>query len=362
MLANLAMLEGESACGFEGPEKRLEVNFKMNDNYPLGLRSIKKDQWQEMCNLARCTIISHSKNDSFDAFVLSESSLFVYPFKVMIKTCGTTTLLECIPKLLEFAEGLELELETVIFSRKNFLFPQAQRAPHSDWKVEVEYLNSWFDGTAYILGPLTQEHWYLYVADYTDENGSLTHQNETTLEIMMHNLNADCAAKFYKKEGQAVNEKFPGVVELIPDQETDEFNFNPCGYSMNGLHLDNYMTIHVTPELHCSYASVETNILLPSYSKFISQSLALFKPGTITLAFTKKKSINATSRNPFDLEISGYLLKHKTFMEVDGNSEVTLCNYESVEFSTSKAKNAVRRQVKTSSAAANSVRAEAPSV
>jgi S-adenosylmethionine decarboxylase len=108
-----------------------------------------------MLNYAKCTIISNTSNKYFDSFVLSESSLFVYPYKIMLKTCGTTTLLKCIPKLMEFATSLDLSVEFVMFSRKNFLFPCAQAFPHSDWNAEVEYLNKIFDGTAYLLGPLT---------------------------------------------------------------------------------------------------------------------------------------------------------------------------------------------------------------
>lgn len=70
-----------------------------------------------MLDLAKCTIISQLKNDYCDSYVLSESSLFVFPFKIMLKTCGTTALLNCIPKILEIAENLNLEIELVIFSR-----------------------------------------------------------------------------------------------------------------------------------------------------------------------------------------------------------------------------------------------------
>ncbi len=105
--------------GFEGPEKRLEVIFKPTTHRSpaQGLRLINKEQWQEMLTLAKCTILNHTKNECFDAFVLSESSLFVYPTKIMIKTCGTTTLLNCISKLMEFASNFELEVETLIYSR-----------------------------------------------------------------------------------------------------------------------------------------------------------------------------------------------------------------------------------------------------
>jgi len=154
--------------GFEGPEKRLEIDFKASSESLLGLRAITAPQWQEMLNYAKCTIISHSSNEYFDAYVLSESSLFVYPFKIMIKTCGTTTLLHCVPKLLEFAFECGLQVEFVMFSRKNYLFPQKQHSTHQVWEQEVKYLNTLFDGTAYILGPSASHHWFLYLADYSD--------------------------------------------------------------------------------------------------------------------------------------------------------------------------------------------------
>lgn len=320
------------STGFEGPEKRLEIDFKHNPNAINGLRDIPQATWQEMLDYAKCTIISHTQNEYFDAFVLSESSLFVYPTKIMVKTCGTTTLLSVIPKLLEIANACELSVEFVMFSRKNYLFPNKQLGIHNRWDDEVTYLNTIFDGNAYVVGPTSSDHWYLYLADYSETTRVVT--PEKTLEIMMHKLDPVVASQFYRKEETGDKDKFPGVAELIEGCETDEFNFSPCGYSMNGLFNQAYSTIHVTPEAICSYASFETNLSLPSYNKLIAHVLDLFKPGTFTITFFTEKATAAVATTPFAFEIEGYVLKHKTFSELEGNCDILMANFESVDYAT----------------------------
>lgn len=315
--------------GFEGPEKRLEVDFKYNSNSLNGLREISEEKWQELLNFAKCTIISRAKNEYFDSYVLSESSLFVYPFKMMVKTCGTTTLLHTIPKLLEYANQLGLEVEFVMFSRKNYMFPGKQANPHNHWDEEVSYLNTYFDGSSYIIGNMSTDHWYLYLANYSDNNRVIV--PEKTIEIMMHKLDATTSAQFYRKENMGDKDKFPGVADLLPNAETDEFNFTPCGYSMNGLSRQSYYTIHVTPEPHCSYASFETNHPATDYNDLIKNVLTMFKPHTFSVSFFTEKANAVASAIPFDVELEGYVVKFKTVTELEGNCDVVMVSYESNE-------------------------------
>jgi len=313
--------------GFEGPEKRLEIDFKPNARCPKGLRSLSRDQINELLELAKCTIVSSKRNQYFDSYVLSESSLFIYPNKLMIKTCGTTTLLKCIPKLLEYTIAMELGVELVRYSRKNFLFPHKQAYPHLRWSDEVDYLNTIFDGNAYVLGPLTESHWYLYLADYSERRNH-SKQPEITLEVMMHDLEPQAAKRFYRREGIQDNTKFVGIADLLPGSETDEFNFTPCGYSMNGLWERAYYTIHVTPEPHCSYASFETNVTLSSYTMLLASVCQIFKPGSLTVTLFNETGLpDHHLQQEFDLNIVGYNMKHKTFSELD-NSDVHLCTYK----------------------------------
>ena len=75
---------------------------------------------------ATCCIVSRTSNAHFDAYVLSESSLFVYADRLVLKTCGTTRLLDAVPALLGLAGGLSLEARRCKYSRASFLFPEHQ--------------------------------------------------------------------------------------------------------------------------------------------------------------------------------------------------------------------------------------------
>jgi S-adenosylmethionine decarboxylase len=70
-----------------------------------------------------------------------------------------------------------------------------------------------------------------------------------------------------------------GIADLIPDAIFDDFLFDPCGYSVNGVRGKHYFTIHVTPQEPCSFASFETNILLDDYNELVKKVVNVFKPG-----------------------------------------------------------------------------------
>jgi len=107
---------------FEGPEKTLEVVFHTHAGAEDGLRTLTRVQVDELCRLAKCTILSKMSNSYMDAYVLSESSLFIYKHRFIMKTCGTTTLLRCLNTLLDYADELGMELEWVGYSRTIFCF------------------------------------------------------------------------------------------------------------------------------------------------------------------------------------------------------------------------------------------------
>ncbi|KAF8928591.1 adenosylmethionine decarboxylase [Dissophora ornata] len=181
---------------FEGPEKLLEIWFgpapyllqgvrtiptelqpaasddSLGESDRYGLRIVPKPVWDEMLAIVKCQVLNSIQNDCMDAFLLSESSFFVYPHKLILKTCGTTTLLMALPKILEIAQkycGLE-KVWRVFYSRKTFMFPERQLHVHRDWKDEVAFLDRHFDhGAAYTVGKVNGDHWCLYLTAPQDD-------------------------------------------------------------------------------------------------------------------------------------------------------------------------------------------------
>ena len=95
-----------------------------------GLRTLSRPQLDAMLQMAACEIVSVRSGAVFDAYVLSESSLFVFADRLVLKTCGTTRLLDAVPMIIELAEGLNLTPARVKYSRASFLFPEKQPEPH----------------------------------------------------------------------------------------------------------------------------------------------------------------------------------------------------------------------------------------
>ncbi|CAH1108250.1 unnamed protein product [Psylliodes chrysocephalus] len=286
---------------FEGVEKLLEIWFTTSDgnHKSADLRRIPRAKLESLMKIVRCEIISFVKNEQIDAYVLSESSMFVSKRRFILKTCGTTTPLLCLEPLLLMAEQYAgfTEVEDLYYSRKNFKRPDLQVMPHQHFDQEVALLDTLFpDGAAYCLGAVNRDCWYLYTFNPLPHRlPTLPNPDEPdqTLEIMMTDLDPEIMSIFTKEECLNATEatKKAGIDKIIPNMIIDDFLFDPCGYSMNGVtknicsDLEDgcYMTIHITPEPDFSYVSFETNIPSSSYKEIITNVLETFNPGKFTV-------------------------------------------------------------------------------
>jgi len=251
---------------FEGVEKKLEIKYIIPAESPLGgLREIDAQDWSYLLNSFGCQILNSIKNDHFDAYLLSESSLFVYRDKVVLKTCGTTRLLSCLPLLDQYArnafEGESL-VKYALFTRRNYKFPEKQPTPHSCWDEEKATLKQFFkDGKEFVIGDTNDNHFYVFMQDNRPENEEI--EEYSTIEVAMHELHGCSMSHFYKNQNfisEDITLKNSGITGIIPEgTDIDALMFNPFGFSLNGILKEAYYTMHITPQPECSYVSYETN-------------------------------------------------------------------------------------------------------
>ncbi|GMI74048.1 S-adenosylmethionine decarboxylase [Hibiscus trionum] len=322
-----------SAIGFEGYEKRLEVSFfdpgLSVDPRAMGLRALSKVQLDEFLKPAECTIVSSLSNDHVDSYVLSESSLFVYPYKIIIKTCGTTKLLSAIPAILKLANSLLLSVQSVRYTRGSFIFPEAQPFPHRNFSEEVAVLDHYFPKLrphrkAYIMGGSDKtKKWHVYSASAQMSS----HSNPVyTLEMCMTGLDRKKASVFYKTHASsaALMTENSGIRKILPQSRICDFEFDPCGYSMNSIEKDAISTIHITPEDGFSYASFEASgydfETLNSH-QLIERVLACFKPSEFSVSVHVNVNGDDLGRR-IPCSVDGYCCEKRSFEQLGNGGSV----------------------------------------
>ncbi len=240
---------------FEGSEKKVEL---VMSNDSVSLRHLGKDFWANIVAQCDAEILSSISNEKCDAYLLSESSLFVWDHHFLMLTCGTTTLVNSLNAFLDYVEssnkGQLDQIQSIIFQRKNEYQSHLQK---TSFEQDIIKLEQRLSGVAFQLGNLDSHHNYIYHLDkpYTPA------QTDKTFELLMYHIDGE-AADYLRTERQcAIKIKhLLNLEELLPDFEINDYVFEPFGYSMNAIKDDKYATMHITPQENSSYVSFETNL------------------------------------------------------------------------------------------------------
>lgn len=265
---------------FEGSEKKVEL--VVSEDVP-SLRSMGREFWAGIVEKAEAKILSSISSEACDAYLLSESSLFVWDSYFTMITCGRTTLINAVGA---FADHVGRDkIQSLIFERKNEYFPRHQK---TDFYEDARQLNAHFPGKAFRFGQADDHHLFIYHLgkDYAPSS------DDCTLEILMYDLQG-AGKEVFACENQTVasiREK-AGVHCLFEGFEVDDFAFDPCGYSLNALNGKDYYTIHVTPEEQGSYVSFETNYNLSgSIESTLNRVLEVFQPNAFDVIVFRPKN------------------------------------------------------------------------
>ncbi|MBI4678198.1 MAG: adenosylmethionine decarboxylase [Elusimicrobia bacterium] len=274
---------------FEGPEKKVEI--ALAPGCP-SLRARGRPYWEKVVGKARAKILSRMSNERMDAYLLSESSLFVTDGWLTMITCGRTDLVTAI---LRMCDGLGVEnLQYLIYERKNALFQEYQPTNFFD---DVKRLSKRMDGRALRFGDGDDHHVFLFHLErpYRPEPDDLT------LEILMHGIDDQAGRTFVAgplHRKRYIKEE-SGVWSLLPGFQVDDHLFEPMGYSLNAIRDSRYYTIHVTPQKIGSYVSFETNQVGQDVNKLVARVLGIFKPRSCDVVLFQPQGCRRDVRVPY---------------------------------------------------------------
>ena len=254
---------------FEGTEKKLEV--VVTPDFP-PLRSLGDGAWRDIVESAGAEVLSTLRSERCDAYLLSESSLFVFDDWFVLITCGRTTLVDAVPQILRsIPEG---SIAFLVYERKSEHFPEHQSTTFGD---DVSRLQAILPGRALCFG---DEHGR-YVQMFHTTRPYTPETNDPTLEVLMHVIDEDVAKHFtsgHVPNGASVAAS-SGIGAILPGFTTSEHVFDPAGYSLNAVKGEEYYAFHVTPEANGSYVSFETNYdFRGALGGLVGSIVGLFRP------------------------------------------------------------------------------------
>ncbi|MBE8222142.1 MAG: hypothetical protein HAW60_05375 [Bdellovibrionales bacterium] len=286
---------------FEGTEKKVEIIFSKEVN-------IKKDfktLWKSVLQTSDIKILSQISNQNIEAYLLSESSLFVWDHKILMITCGQSKLISSIEYILQKINKKNIEF--LVYERKNEYLPLEQK---TSFKQDVQSLNKYSSGKAFLLGELDEHHMLMYHLD----KDYVSDSNDQTTQILISGLGLESRNFFTSCKNKKDIKNLLNLHSFFPDYLIDDYIFSPSGYSINAIKDNFYYTIHITPQEPVSYVSFETNNIFIDDNKVITHLLNIFKPRTLDCIYyipknKSKKIINLTnqsyvSRNTFTKNIN----------------------------------------------------------
>ncbi len=235
---------------FEGAEKRVEIVI---DDHGIGFRDRETLFWQNILAKAGASILSKTANEYCDAYVLSESSLFVWQDKFILITCGNTSLIEAIIAIFDVVGAGRVK--GFSYQRTRELYPHLQPSHFED---DIQRLDAYIEGKAYRLGDLDGHFHYLYCYGLLTNGAGI---NPDFNGLQLYHIQGSLA-EYLRGDKQDKEQiiQLLALTELLPDFQFDDHLFTPCGYSLNGIWQSQYITLHITPQKPNCYISIETNI------------------------------------------------------------------------------------------------------
>ncbi|TVP15993.1 adenosylmethionine decarboxylase [Shewanella sp. KCT] len=278
---------------FEGAEKRLSLTLAAGCP---SLRALGDAYWRRALAKSDTEILSKLNSEQCDAYLLSESSLFVWHDSLVLITCGNTRLIETVLSLVE-SLGCD-QIASLSYQRKSEILPALQT---SRFEEDIARLGTMLSGAAYRIGHLDGHHHQIFFSG-----------NKVRLKsaqtVQMYHIRGELA-DYLLRDGQTI----AGIASrlnlsrLLSGFDIDAHLFSPLGYSLNALRGEDYFTLHITPQEASSYVSLETNLSLSAgLNGIVGELLNRLNPVSWDLAGYEAEAL-AYCDEQYSLEARGEL-------------------------------------------------------
>ncbi|MFC1885919.1 hypothetical protein ACFLZM_02545 [Thermodesulfobacteriota bacterium] len=303
---------------FDGPEKKLDI-FLFSPAEEL--LAVSDEKWRRVVKASGSRIVSKISSHGLNAFILSESSLFIWPDRIMMMTCGQTTLANALPGILAIVG--KQNVMRVLYERKTFFSSAFSHVPFENETAPIKNL---FPGQINRCGPAGDDHLHLFISSHAQK----TTRPEAALQLFMHELKPSLVKIFSSangKNGELVANRL-GLSTLYPFHITDSYLFSPCGFSMNGILNGHYSAIHVTPQTKGSYASFETDMIENDFTEKVKQLVSIFRPGKLSLVLkTGPNDYCHGLHSEVKIDLKGCRLTENVLHRLNCGSVVSFLNY-----------------------------------
>lgn len=275
---------------FENAEKKIEITFKQGSK---SLKILPKAFWDTLAAKAKVRILSSVNSPLCDSYLLSESSLFVFPQKLLLITSGQGSLLGMVEHVLSHFKLEEVDA---------FFYEVKGESYQNDFLKEAFALSQLIPGTLMNLGDRDSDQVSLF---YLDRPSAHIKNSEATFEILIHELDPIFQEVFALDKASARKwlSEGSGFKSFFESFDVQDFSFQPFGYSLNAIKGDKYFTFHVSPHERGSFASLETNFVEIGAEKLLEASYSLFKPRSLQLvSYSPHKNIEFSAPQLFILK------------------------------------------------------------
>jgi len=298
---------------FEGSEKKVEIVIN-SEAFSL-INDVNDSFWHELVSCAQAKILSSIQNEHCKAFILSESSLFVWHNRFIILTCGVTHLVNAVEYFIK-KQGIDC-IEHLTYQRKNEYYSHAQPSCFGD---DIKVLSQYVTGKALRFGEMDSHHTFLF---YYQKGSALQFTpQQQVYELLAYQISDKASQKLTNAHLTAKEIRaFLQLDDLLPNFMVDDHVFSPYGYSLNAVLDDKYLTIHVTPQAESSYVSFESNINLITLAPTI---LNVLEPKSFDLLSVNEKKFQPLIQQYID---ESYVSKSLVEQRLDNGCDVNFANF-----------------------------------